>query len=137
MSNQQSYLVQGIVAGEQANDTITDTIAAKTAEMLTQSLQRNFDALLEAKLAQVINETISLHADKTKRFAQQLLAQSKQQMATSVIETQQQNQIPSIRQVSFEDLESFDTSLGNEIKRLADESATMTIQLNEDSCVGF
>lgn len=137
MTNEQRYLEQGIVAGAVANEAIADAIATKAAEMLKQSLNQNFEVLLEAKLAQVINETLSLHADKTKRFAQEFLAQSKIQMATTVIETQQQNQLPTIRTMSFEDLQSFDPSLDEEIKRLADESATMTIQLSEESCVGF
>lgn len=137
MTNKQRYLEQGIVAGAVANEAIADAIATKAAEMLKHSLQQNFEALLEAKLAQVVNETLSLHADKTKQFAQEFLAQSKSQMATTVIETQQQNQLPNIRKMSFEDLHSFDTSLEAEIKRLADESPQMTIQLNEDSCVGF
>lgn len=137
MTNEQRYLEQGIVAGAVANEAIADAIATKAAEMLKQSLNQNFEVLLEAKLAQVINETLSLHADKTKRFAQEFLAQSKIQMATTVIETQQQNQLPTIRTMSFEDLQSFDPSLDEEIKRLADESPQMTIQINEDSCVGF
>lgn len=137
MTNEQRYLGQGIVAGAVANEAIADAIATKAAEMLKQSLKQNFEALLEAKLAQVVNETLSLHADKTKQFAQEFLAQSKTQMATTVIETQQQNQLPTIRTMSFEDLQSFDPSLDEEIKRLADESPQMTIQINEDSCVGF
>lgn len=137
MTNEQRYLGRGIVAGAVANEAIADAIATKAAEMLKQSLKQNFEALLEAKLAQVVNETLSLHADKTKQFAQEFLAQSKTQMATTVIETQQQNQLPTIRTMSFEDLNSFDTSLKEEIKRLADESPQMTIQINEDSCVGF
>lgn len=137
MTNEQQYLGQGIVAGAVANEAIADAIATKAAEMLKHSLQQNFEALLEAKLAQVVNETLSLHADKTKQFAQEFLAQSKTRMAATVIETQQQNQLPNIRKMSFEDLHSFDTSLEAEIKRLADESPQMTLQINEDSCVGF
>lgn len=137
MTNEQQYLGQGIVAGAVANEAIADAIATKAAEMLKHSLQQNFEALLEAKLAQVVNETLSLHADKTKQFAQEFLQQSRTRMAATVIETQQQNQLPNIRKMSFEDLHSFDTSLEAEIKRLADESPQMTLQINEDSCVGF
>lgn len=137
MTNEQKYLAQGIVAGEVANNAIADVIASKAADMLNQSLQQNFAALLEAKLSQVVNESLSLHADKTRQFANHFLAQSKTQMAGSIVETQQQNQIPVIRSMSFADLNSFDTNLTDEVQRLADSSATMVIQINEDSCVGF
>ena len=136
--NDQKYLIEGIQAGSAANNAIADIVARKAAAMLQQTLDENLKTLLEAKLTQVVNETLSLHADKTKEFAQKFLAMSKTKLATNVIETQHNNQTAKIRNLKFEDLAAFDDNISDEVARLADESGTMTmIQADTTSPIGF
>ena len=136
--NDQKYIMEGIHAGSAANNAIADIVARKAATMLQQALEENFETLLEAKLTQVVNETLNIHADKTKQFAQKFLSMSKTKLATNVIDTQHNNQTAQIRNLKFDDLAAFDDNISDEVARLADESGTMTmIQADEASAVGF
>lgn len=135
--NEQRYILEGIQVGSQANNAIADVMATKTAKMLEEALQENFEVILQAKLSHAVNETLSLHADRTKKFAQKFLSQSKTQMATSMIDTQHSHRMTALRSFAVDDLEAFDTDLKPEVSRLADASGTITIEADATSSVGF
>lgn len=136
-ANEQRYILEGLQVGSQANNAIADVMATKVAKMLDESLQENFEVLLQAKLSHAVNETLSLHADRTKKFAQNFLGQSKTRMAQTMIDTQHSNRLTALRSFAVDDLEAFDTDLSPEVARLADASGTITIEADATSSVGF
>lgn len=136
-TNEQRYIVEGLQVGATANTAIADVVATKAAKMLDESLQENFQIILEAKLSQAINETLSLHADRTKQFAQKFLSQSKTRMATSMVETQHNHRVAQFAAIALDELEAFDTELKPEVAALADASGTITIEADTTSSVGF
>lgn len=126
---------QGIHLGNQCNEQIADQIAAKSAQMLDQALQSEFETLLQAKVAIAIQETLNLHAERSSQFAQKFLGTSKSQLAQRLVEGQHENQPISL--ANHLKLEEFDTNLDLEVSRLADEAGTITIQADATSAVGF
>lgn len=136
-TNEQRYIVEGLQVGATANTAIADVMASKVAKMLDESLQENFEVILQAKLSQAVNEALSLHADRTKTFAKQFLSQSKTSMAATMIETQHSHRLNALRSFAVDDLEAFDTDLKPEVARLADASGTITIKADTTSSVGF
>lgn len=138
MSAQENrYILEGLQVGSQANNAIADVMATKTAKMLNEALQENFEVILQAKLSHAVNETLSLHADRTKKFAKNFLATSKTQMAQTMIDTQHSHRMTALRSFAVDDLEAFDTDLKPEVSRLADASGTITIEADTTSPIGF
>jgi hypothetical protein len=136
-AQEQRYIIEGLTVGATANNQIADVMATKTAKMLDEALQENFEVILQAKLSHAVNETLSLHADRTKKLAQSFLSQSKTRMATTMIDTQHNNRLAAIRSFAVDDLEAFDTDLKPEVSRLADASGTITIEADATSPIGF
>lgn len=138
MSNpEQKFIIEGIHAGAQVNNAIADAITLKAQKMLAESLQENFEVSLQAKLSQMVNETLALHADATTKFAQQFLSQSKTKIAQGMIDTQHTYNQVAIAGFDISRLNEFDTDLKSEVQRLADESGTITIEADAHSSVGF
>lgn len=137
MNTEDKFIYQGIQSGAQANEAIANAITLKAQSMLAESLTANFDLMLQAKLSQMVAETIALHADETKQFAEKFLSQSKTRMAQGMIEAQHQYNQVSAPNLDLSSLTGFDTDLGEEVKRLADESGTITIEADSTSSVGF
>lgn len=135
--NENRYILEGLQVGANANNAIADVMATKTAKMLNEALQENFEVILQAKLSHAVNETLSLHADRTKKFAQKFLSQSKTSMAQTMIDTQHSHRMTALRSFSVDDLEAFDTDLKPEMGRLADASGTITIEADATSPIGF
>ena len=137
MSQDQRYIIEGIHAGAAANSAIADAITLKAQKMLQESLQENFEVALQAKLSQMVNETLALHADATTKFAERFLAQSKTKIAQGMIDTQHRYNQVAIAGFDISKLNEFDTDLKSEVQRLADESGTITIEADAHSSVGF
>ena len=138
MSNtEDKFIYQGIQSGAQANEAIANAVTLKAQQMLTDSLESNFDLMLQAKLSQMVAETIALHADKTKSFTEKFLSQSKTRMAQGMIEAQHQYNQVSLPDLDLSSLTGFNTDLDDEVKKLADESGTITIEADSTSSVGF
>ena len=57
-NNEQRTIIEGLSLGNEANNQIADVVAGRTAKMLDQSLQENFETVLEAKLNMAVQETI-------------------------------------------------------------------------------
>jgi hypothetical protein len=132
------YLVEGISTGAVANAAIADVIAAKTGKMLEESLETNFETILQAKLSQVVNEVLALHVDKTQSFAKKFLEQSRSQMAQGVLNTQHNHRLAALRSFAVaEDLHDFDPALAPEVARLGDEAGSILIEVDAESSVGF
>lgn len=138
MSNlEQRYIIEGIQAGANANEAIANAIVLNAQKMLTESLKENFNVALQAKLSQMVNETLALHADDATKFAEKFLSQSKTRIAQGMIDTQHQFNQTAIAGFDISRLNEFDTDLKSEIQRLADESGTITIEADTHSSVGF
>ena len=58
-SNEQRYIIEGLALGNDANNKIADVIAARSAAMLEQNLQENFETILEAKMSMAVQETLT------------------------------------------------------------------------------
>lgn len=137
-TNEQRYIIEGLHHGNQANHAIADAIASKSAKMLDEALQDNFETILQAKLSQAVNETLAIHADRASKFAKKFLGTSKTQLAQNLVDTQHNHQLASLQShLKLDELEAFDTSLDAEVARLADEAGTITFQIDETSSVGF
>ena len=66
------------------------------------------------------------------------LANSRTQMAGNLIETQHRHNIAALTtNLDLDDLDSFECDLTPEVARLADESGTITIDLNNATEIGF
>ena len=76
-SNEQHYIIEGLALGNDANNKIADVIAARSAAMLEQNLQENFETLLDAKMSMAVQEILNLHAEKTQGMAKKFLNSSK------------------------------------------------------------
>lgn len=137
MNTEDKFIYQGIQAGASANEAIANAITLKAQEMLVDSLNHNFELMLQAKLSQMMAETIALHADKTKQFAEVFLSQSKTRIARGMIEAQHQYNQTAIADLNLSSLTGFDTDMETEVKRLADEDGAVTIQCDSTSSVGF
>jgi hypothetical protein len=137
MNTEDKFIYQGIQSGAQANEAIANAVTLKAQAMLAESLTANFDLMLQAKLSQMVAETIALHADKTKQFAEKFLSQSKTRMAQGMIEAQHQYNTAGLSELDLSSLTGFDTDMETEVKRLADESGTITIEADSTSSVGF
>lgn len=132
------FIKEGIHVGAQANNAIADVITLKAQQMLKDSLQENFEIALQAKLSQMVNETLALHSDATTKFAQNFLSQSKTKIAQGMIDTQHQYNQVAIAGFDISKLKEFDTDLKSEVQRLADESGTIAaIVADETSSIGF
>ncbi len=137
MNTEDKFIYQGVQVGAQANEAIANAVTLKAQAMLAESLTANFDLMLQAKLSQMVAETIALHADKTKQFAEKFLSQSKTRMAQGMIEAQHQYNTSGLSELDLSSLTGFDTNMETEVKRLADESGTITIEADSTSSVGF
>ena len=124
--------------GNDANNKIADVIAARSAAMLEQNLQENFETILEAKMSMAVQETLNLHTQKTQVMAKKFLNSSKTQLAQNIVDTQQNHQLNSLSSnLSLEGLEDFETDLLPEVSHLADESGAITVETNAESVIGF
>jgi hypothetical protein len=134
-NNEQRILTSGLQLGNQANESLTNQITDKAVKMLDQALTDNFQVLLEAKLSQAVQETVSLHTDRAKQQAMQVLNRAKATMANNMIEQQHTYRMAQLAQ---QDLTlDFDTDLTREVGRLASEAGDITIEVNQDSAIGF
>ena len=137
-SNKQRYVIEGLALGNDANNKIADVIAARSAAMLEQNLQENFETILEAKMSMAVQETLNLHTQKTQVMAKKFLNSSKTQLAQNIVDTQQNHQLNSLSSnLSLEGLEDFETDLLPEVSHLADESGAITVETNAESVIGF
>ena len=137
-SNKQRYVIEGLALGNDANNKIADVIAARSAAMLEQNLQENFETILEAKMSMAVQETLNLHTQKTQVMAKKFLNSSKNQLAQNIVDTQQNHQLNSLSSnLSLEGLEDFETDLLPEVSHLADESGAITVETNAESVIGF
>ncbi len=137
MNTEDKFVLQGIQAGATANEAIANAITLKAQQMLTDSLESNFDLMLQAKLSQMVAETIALHADKTKQFAAKFLSQSQTRMAQGMIEAQHQYNISPMGELDLTAITGFDTDMNAAVQRLADESGTITFSCDPISSIGF
>ncbi len=137
-SNEQRYVIEGLALGNDANNKIADVIAGRSAAMLEQNLQENFETILEAKMSMAVQETLNLHTQKTQVMAKKFLNSSKTQLAQNIFDTQQNHPLNSLSSnLSLEGLEDFETDLLPEVSHLADESGAITIETNAESVMGF
>ena len=137
-SNEQRYIIEGLALGNDANNKIADVIAARSAAMLEQNLQENFETLLDAKMSMAVQEILNLHAEKTQGMAKKFLNSSKSQLAQNVVDTQRNHPLNSLSSnLSLEELEDFETDLLPEVSNLADESGAITVEANTESIIGF
>ena len=137
-SNKQRYVIEGLALGNDANNKIADVIASRSAAMLEQNLQENFETILEAKMSMAVQETLNLHTQKTQIMAKKFLNSSKNQLAQNIVDTQQNHQLNSLSSnLSLEGLEDFETDLLPEVSHLADESGAITVETNTESIIGF
>ena len=137
-SNEQRYVIEGLALGNDANNKIADVIAGRSAAMLEQNLQENFETILEAKMSMAVQETLNLHTQKTQVMAKKFLNSSKTQLAQNIVDTQQNHPLNSLSSnLSLEGLEDFETDLLPEVSHLADESGAITIETNAESVIGF
>ena len=137
-SNKQRYVIEGLALGNDANNKIADVIASRSAAMLEQNLQENFETILEAKMSMAVQETLNLHTQKTQIMAKKFLNSSKNQLAQNIVDTQQNHQLNSLSSnLSLEGLEDFETDLLPEVSHLADESGAITVETNTESVIGF
>ena len=137
-SNKQRYVIEGLALGNDANNKIADVIAARSAAMLEQNLQENFETILEAKMSMAVQETLNLHTQKTQVMAKKFLSSSKNQLVQNIVDTQQNHQLNSLSSnLSLEGLEDFETDLLPEFSNLADESGAITVETNTESVIGF
>ena len=137
-SNEQPHIIEGLALGNDANNKIADVIAARSAAMLEQNLQENFETILEAKMSMAVQETLNLHTQKTQVMAKKFLNSSKNQLAQNIVDTQQNHQLNSLSSnLSLEGLEDFETDLLPEVSHLADESGAITVETNAESVIGF
>jgi hypothetical protein len=138
MNTEQRYIIEGLSVGTQANNAIADAIAAKATKMLEEALQDNFETILQAKLSAAVQETINLHADRSKQFAQKFLVTGKTQLAQNLIDTQHNHRLGKLsNNLSLGEIEDFDTDLSQEVAKLADEAGTIAIEFNPESAIGF
>ena len=137
-SNKQRYVIEGLALGNDANNKIADVIASRSAAMLEQNLQENFETLLDAKMSMAVQEILNLHAEKTQAMAKKFLNSSKTQLAQHMVDTQQNHPLNSLSSnLSLEELEDFETDLLPEVSNLADESGAITVEANTESIIGF
>ncbi len=137
-SNEQRYIIEGLALGNDANNKIADVIAARSAAMLEQNLQENFQTILEAKMSMAVQETLNLHGQKTQVMAKKFLNNSKNQLAQNIVDTQQNHPLNSLQNnLSLDGLEDFETDLLPEVSHLADESGAITVETNAESIIGF
>ncbi len=137
-NNEQQTIIEGLSIGNEANNQIADAVAGRTAKMLDQSLQENFETVLEAKLNMAVQETINIHSQRTQAWAKKFLGNGKTRLAQNIIDTQQHHQLSSLQSnFSLEGLEDFDTDLLPEVSNLADESGNITVTTNSSSSSGF
>ncbi len=137
-NNEQRQIIEGLSIGNEANQRIADVVAARTAKMLDQSLQENFETVLEAQITMAVQETLNIHTQRTQAWAKKFLGSGKTRLAQDIIETQQNHQLNSLQSnLSLEGLEDFDTDLLSEVANLADESGSITVTINSSSSVGF
>ena len=137
-SNKQRYVIEGLALGNDANNKIADVIASRSAAMLEQNLQENFEPILEAKMSMAVQETLNLDTQKTQVMAKKFLNSSKNQLAQNMVDTQQNHQLNSLSSnLSLEGLEDFETDLLPEVSHLADESGAITVETNAESVIGF
>ncbi len=137
-NNEQRQIIEGLSIGNEANQKIADVVAARTAKMLDQSLQENFDTVLEAQVTMAVQETLNIHNQRTQAWAKKFLGSGKTRLAQSMVDTQQNHQLNSLQNnLSLEGLEDFETDLLPEVTKLADESGAITVETNSSSSVGF
>jgi hypothetical protein len=139
MNNSESqFIKEGIHVGAQANNAIADAITLASQEMLTKSLDSNFETILAAKMSQMVNETLALHNEKSNKLGAAFLSQFKTQLAQTMIDTQHTYNPVAIASYDISKLKEFDTDLKSEVQRLADESGTIAaIVVDETSSIGF
>ena len=136
--NEQRQIIEGLSIGNEANQKIADVVAARTAKMLDQSLQENFETVLEAQVTMAVQETLNIHNQRTQAWAKKFLGSGKTRLAQSMVDTQQNHQLNSLQSnLSLEGLEDFETDLLPEVSKLADESGAITIEANPSSSIGF
>ncbi len=136
--NEQRQIIEGLSIGNEANQKIADIVAARTAKMLDQSLQENFETVLEAQVTMAVQETLNIHNQRTQAIAKKFLGSGKTRLAQSMVDTQQNHQLNSLQSnLSLEGLEDFETDLLPEVSKLADESGAMMVQTDSSSSIGF
>ncbi len=137
-NNEQRQIIEGLSIGNEANQNIADIVAARTATMLDQSLQENFETVLEAQVTMAVQETLNIHNQRTQAIAKKFLGSGKTRLAQSMIDTQQNHQLNSLQSnLSLEGLEDFETDLLPEVSKLADQSGAITVETNSSSSIGF
>ncbi len=137
-NNEQRQIIEGLSIGNEANQKIADVVAARTAKMLDQSLQENFDTVLKAQVTMAVQETLNIHNQRTQAWAKKFLGSGKTRLAQNMVDTQQNHQLNSLQSnLSLEGLEDFDTDLLPEVSNLADSSGTITVTANPTSSIGF
>ncbi len=137
-NKEQHQLREGLSIGNEANQKIADVVAARTAEMLDQSLQENFETVLEAQVTMAVQETLNIHNQRTQAWAKKFLGSGKTRLAQNIVDTQQNHQLNSLQNnLSLEGLEDFETDLLPEVGKIADESGAITIEANPSSSVCF
>ncbi len=137
-NNEQRTIIEALSIGNEANNQIAEVVAGRTAKMLDQSLQENFETVLEAKMTMAVQETLNIHNERTQAWAKKFLGSGKTRLAQNMVDTQQNNQLNSLQNnLSLEGLEDFDTDLLPEVSNLADSSGTITVTANPTSSIGF
>lgn len=137
-NNEQQQIIEGLSLGNSVNHQITDAIVERSTKMLKQGLQENFETVLQAKMAVAVQETLNLHAQKTKAFATKFLGTNKTQLAQNLVDTQHTHQLSSLQNnFSLEGIDDFDPDLLPEVGKLADEAGSITVETDTQSIVGF
>ena len=137
-NNEQRQIIEGLSIGNEANQKIADVVATRTAKMLDQSLQENFETVLEAQVTMAVQETLNIHNQRTQAWAKKFLGSGKTRLAQSMVDTQQNHQLNSLQShLSLEGLEDFETDLLPEVTKLADESGAIMVQTDQSSSVGY
>ncbi len=137
-NNEQRTIIEALALGNEANNKIADVIAGRTAKMLGQALDENFETVLSSKVTMAVQETLNIHNQRTQAWAKKYLGSGKTRLAQNMVDTQQNHQLNSLQNnLSLEGLEDFDTDLLPEVSKLADSSGTITVTANPTSSIGF
>ena len=87
-NNEQRTIIEALSLGNEANNQIADVIAGRTAKMLGQALDENFETVLAAKMTIAVQETLNIHTQQTQVWAKKYLGSGKTRLAQNMVDTQ-------------------------------------------------
>lgn len=140
MTNQNEYTVQGLQAGNNVNQQIAKAIAEKTGRMVSQTLNQNFTAMVEAEVAKVVQETVNKHSNQVQEYAKNFLNENKMRLVQNIVDTQHEYRLSPINNNDFslDGIGDFDIDLLPEVEEIANQNGSITlIETDTESSLGF